>query len=190
MLFQKLRLNFPFAVKAFAILLTIGWVIAAVALTPYGRARWEFYRLTGRFTPKRIVETLQSPVHIARTSQDELLTPDGKLLHVPGVTNVVIPDPINKDIIGYGVEVAPDGTLYTLVRVHHWCGNDPVVFHLARVNLSSLLLLVADRGERFSDYGLSPGYLWEAKQPWPDIAEELRAQRGRNKVNESPQILQ
>ena len=31
-----------------------------------------------------------------------------------------------------GVELAPDGRVYGLVRIHHWCGNDPVQTHIAR----------------------------------------------------------
>jgi hypothetical protein len=162
-----------FAVKAALLILTLVAMIAALALTPYGRARWEFYQLTGHVTPQRILETLQTPVRIGGVTEKGFLTMDGKLLLPPGITNLVISDSVKRDIIEHGVETAADGAIYALVRVHHWCGNDPVVFHLARVNLSSLLLLVAD-GVRFSNYGLNPAYVAEAKQPWHETVEELR----------------
>jgi hypothetical protein len=167
-------LTSPFAVKAVLLIFSAVAMLAAIALTPYGRARWEFYRLTGRLTPQRIVETVKTPAQIRSVTENGLLTADGKLLVVPGITNLHISDSIKKDIIEHGVEIAPDGSFYALVRVHHWCGNDPVVFHLARVNLSSLLLLVGD-GVQFSDYGFNPAYVPEAKQPWRETAEVLRA---------------
>ena len=95
---------------------------------------------------------------------------------MPGVTNRVIAQWIAKDIAEHGVEIAPDGTIYALVHVRHSCGNDPVVLHLARVNLSSLILLA--EGLPFSAYGLHSGYLREAKQPWPTLAQDLRTRSG------------
>jgi hypothetical protein len=112
-----------FAVKTIVVIWAVVAMLAALALTPYARARWEFYRLTGCFTPQRIVETLQRPVRIGSITEEGLLTADGKFLAVPGITNLVISDPVKKDITEHGVETAPDGAIYALVRVHHWCGH-------------------------------------------------------------------
>ena len=35
--------------------------------------------------------------------------------------------------------IASDGRVFGLVRVHHWCGNDPVREHISRVNIAELL---------------------------------------------------
>ncbi len=38
-----------------------------------------------------------------------------------------------------GVEIGSNGEVYGLVRVHHWCGNDPVREHIARVDISDVM---------------------------------------------------
>jgi hypothetical protein len=45
-------------------------------------------------------------------------------------------------MIKRGVEIAPDGRVYGLVRVHHWCGNDPVREHIARVDLADAMMFL------------------------------------------------
>jgi hypothetical protein len=161
-------------VKRAVLIPTVVAILTTVALTPYALSRWEFYRLTGSFTPRRIVETLQTPVRIGSITENGLLTADGKLLLLPGITNVVISESVKKDIVEHGVETAPDGAIYALVRVHHWCGNDPVVFHLARVNLSSLLLLIEDQPRRrVAEYGIDPGVHSMATIPHQSLQELL-----------------
>jgi hypothetical protein len=39
----------------------------------------------------------------------------------------------------HGVEIGTDGKVYGLMLIHHWCGNDPVRHHLARVDIASVL---------------------------------------------------
>lgn len=46
-----------------------------------------------------------------------------------------------------GVEIDEQGRVFGLVRVHHWCGNDPVGEHVARVELADLLAFL-DEGVR------------------------------------------
>ncbi|HUE70881.1 MAG TPA: hypothetical protein VMP01_08320 [Pirellulaceae bacterium] len=46
-----------------------------------------------------------------------------------------------------GIEITPDGGVIGLVRIHHWCGNDPVREHIARVNISEMLIFLGI-GER------------------------------------------
>ena len=45
-------------------------------------------------------------------------------------------------VTGHGVEIASTGDIFGLIRVHHWCGNDPVREHRARVNISDFLLFL------------------------------------------------
>ena len=44
-----------------------------------------------------------------------------------------------KELIARGVEIAPDGTVFGLAKIHHWCGNDPVRLHIARVDVAKVL---------------------------------------------------
>ena len=100
------------------------------------------------------------------------LAADGKIIRLPGVSNVVAPDSVIKDIKEHGVEVQSNGTVYALIRVHHWCGNDPVRFHLARLDLSSLLLVLGEpEHARATEYGIDSGVYGMATIPHQDVEE-------------------
>ena len=47
--------------------------------------------------------------------------------------------PAITELTKQGVEIASNGHLFGLVRVHHWCGNDPVREDVARVDLTDAL---------------------------------------------------
>jgi len=46
-----------------------------------------------------------------------------------------------------GIEIDSNGRVFGLCRVHHWCGNDPVREHIARVDLAHMLIFLRE-GER------------------------------------------
>jgi hypothetical protein len=150
------------------------WIVGALVLVVgtiivFG-LDWHFFMLTGRFTPRKIVDVLSAPVAITAVTPSGLRTVDGSALPLPVISNLVVPPSVSKDVIEHGVEISPDGTISALVRVHHWCGNDPVRFHLGRVDLSSLLLLLSDsRWSRVSDYGIDPGLFKMASIPYREL---------------------
>lgn len=138
----------------------------------YGSRDWQFYRLTGRFFPVKIIERLNSPVRIVSINEAGLVAADGRTLLLPGLTNVLVPAPVERDILDHGVEFTTDGTIYALVRVDHWCGNDPVRFHLARVDLSNLLLVLGmEKSARTSNNGIDVSDYQTAKLTRSDLKE-------------------
>lgn len=68
--------------------------------------------------------------------------PDGRTVALPGVRNLPLTSRALTEVTLRGVEVATNGRIYGLVRVHHWCGNDPVREHIARVDISKMLLML------------------------------------------------
>ena len=135
---------------------------------------WKFFMLTGHFTPKRIVDELKSPIVVTGFNDLGLQTSDGRTISLPGVANVIPPASVIKDVKEHGVEISSDGTIFALVRVHHWCGNDPVRFHLARVDLSSVLLLLGQREQSgVTEYGIDPGLWRMAEIPHQELKEIL-----------------
>ena len=66
-----------------------------------------------------------------------------------------------------GVEIQSDGRVWGLVSVNHWCGNDPVKEHIARVDLSDLLLFLR-MGEPVTNV-LAADYL--AREPGGSFTE-------------------
>ncbi len=91
----------------------------------------------GRTT--KIIETLNSPVKVAGWTTDGLRLDDGRLVELPGVRGLPVVSPALAEVTKRGVEVGKDGTVYGLVRVHHWCGNDPVVEHIVRVDIAEMM---------------------------------------------------
>jgi hypothetical protein len=131
---------------------------------------WRFFSMTGHLFPKKIVDSLNAPVRIIAVKETGLVTSEGKTLVPPLIARLLLHPDLTKDILGHGVELKADGTIYVLVRVHHWCGNDPVRFHLARVDLSSLMLaLEHERGFRFSEFDIDPALLMLARLPHPEV---------------------
>ena len=122
-LFQRLAL--------FAALLGMA-VAAFLALYPTS--------LGGIFS-KNIIEQLDAPVRVRAWDRGALILEDGKQVRLPELKDLPAE---NNAILGeatkHGIELAQDGRVYGLVKIHHWCGNDSVDNHLAKVDLSRLLL--------------------------------------------------
>ena len=91
-----------------------------------------------------LIDELQSPVGVAGWSDTALLLADGRAVGLPGIQELPGSSVGLAQAIRRGVELSPDGRVYGLVRVHHWCGNDPVREHIARVDLSYLLMFVGE----------------------------------------------
>jgi hypothetical protein len=87
----------------------------------------------------RIIEELRSPVAVASWSDTGLQLADGRFVSLPGIRLTPELSPALAEATKRGVELGADGRVYSLVRVHHWCGNDPVREHLARIDLVRML---------------------------------------------------
>jgi hypothetical protein len=152
-------------------------LLSAVALVVAAAwAYWsqiEFYRLTGRFYPIRKVDRLAQPVGVTSWTETELLLADGRTAKLLGIRKLPPKSEALSEATRRGVELAPGGRVYGLVRIHHWCGNDPVRDHIARVDVSEMMLFLGEgepisklppdeqglerRGETFSKFGWDVG---------------------------------
>jgi hypothetical protein len=169
--------------RAFRLRFTIRRAMALVAVTAALCAITLSYR--------RIVEELDSPVKAAGWSEAGLLLSDGRSVKLPGIELLPPISAALTEATCRGVELNRDGRVYGLVRVHHWCGNDPVREHVARVDLSYLVAFVGEgrtadvmpqelrlrmangSGGRFGARGWELGEFYQFKN-WCRIAEELR----------------
>lgn len=106
---------------------------------------------------KKIVERLEAPAYLTSIRKDGLVDLTGKVILPPEISSLpALPDSVVRDLYRYGVEVQKDGNCVGLVQVHHWCGNDPVGFHLARVDIARLSLAIENRLIRCTPYGIDP----------------------------------
>lgn len=123
------------------------WPAAAIGLVIASALAWAIcsgaghrFLLTGRFFPVDQIERLNSPRPTAGWSQAGIRLADGRIVPLPGVEQMPAASKALDLALGQGIEVTSDGRVFGLLRIHHWCGNDPVRVHIARVDLAHLLL--------------------------------------------------
>ena len=142
-----------------------------------------------RVSPIHKIETLHNPVAVSKWNSDGLHLADGRTVQFPGLRSLPIDSPALAEATKRGVEVHADGRVWGLVRVHHWCGNDPVREHIARVDLADMILflrvgepiddvpeakfLVRQPGGRFSKWGWRSGEFLQF-QSWESMKDSAR----------------
>lgn len=133
--------------------------------------------LTGSPIPLWVVDKLNSPKAVASIENDLIKTINGEILPLPKAELLGEHFRLSEDVLKNGVELTPSGEVFGLIRVHHWCGNDPVRYHLARVSLMSLVtMLECDPNMRVSKFGIDPGSLGMLRLP-PDQLREILAEK-------------
>jgi hypothetical protein len=131
--------------------------------------QFDHYWRTGRFSPIEKIEALQSPTAVKGWTEAGLLLDGGRTIQLPGFRSLPAQSDALTEVVQRGVEIATNGRIFGLVKVHHWCGNDPVREHIAKVDISHMLLFlrvgesldpitgtdfaVRTPGGRFSKYG-------------------------------------
>lgn len=89
------------------------------------------------------IEWLRHPQRVERYTQSGLLLNDGVELRLPGVAELTEPTPFLDVATARGVE-SDQGRPIGLMRIWHWCGNDPMRYHLERVDLANLVLFLGE----------------------------------------------
>jgi hypothetical protein len=115
-----------------------------------------------------LIEELRNPRQVRGWSSAGLILDDGRTVPLPGIRLIPSQSKVLANATGRGVEINPDGRVIGLVKVHHWCGNDPIRRHIARVDLAEMMMLLDEgsfdldpvfarwewnRAGRFSEYG-------------------------------------
>jgi hypothetical protein len=140
-----------------------------------------YYRMTSHLFPIKKIETLQHPIAVTGWSSNGLRLADGRIVQVPGFRWLPMESDALAEATKRGVEVEADGRLLGLVRIHHWCGNDPVREHIARVDLADMMtflrigepvdpapqseLSISEPGGSFCEWGWRVGEFYQF-QSW------------------------
>jgi hypothetical protein len=95
---------------------------------------------------ERMIETLASPVEVTGWAPTGLHLADGRSVMPRGMRSLPVTSVALAEATKRGIELAGDGRAYGLVKVHHWCGNDRIGEHIARVDLA-LYLEYLDEGQ-------------------------------------------
>lgn len=120
--------------------------------------------MTGSPFPISMIEHLNQPTHVNDWSDLGLILEDGKTLQLPGYTKLPNQSAALSQAISRGVEVTPNGRVIGLVRIHHWCGNDPVRYHIVKVDLSRMLMFLNEGEYETPETSLDPE-LFEIYRP-------------------------
>lgn len=108
-------------------------------LVPYSQVSREYW-------PEGHSDALDTPVTVVGFDATGLTLAGGRRLIVPGYKSLTGAGSLIEATTEKGVEITPDGKIFGLLKIWHWCGNDPVRYHYARVNLADLLRYF-DKGE-------------------------------------------
>lgn len=122
--------------KTVIIALAISFVVAVV-IEP--RLLGPFY---GLFFKAEIIEPLENPVGVEKWVSDGLILADGRLLPLPGVSQLPERSGILKELTRRGVEIGGDGRVYGLIKIHYWCGTTRMPYHLARMDIADVLIFL------------------------------------------------
>lgn len=149
----------------------------------------DHFMVTGRFSPITKIDSLNNPIGVNGWTADGLLLADGRTLPIPQVRALPSNSVALAEIAKRGVEVRNNGGVYALVQVHHWCGNDPVRTHIARVNVADMLTYLrvgetigpmpeeqfraTETGGRFSQWGWRVGEFYQFEM-WQKLKDSAR----------------
>ena len=147
----------------------------------------EFFLMTGNVFPVRKIDKLQNPVAVLGWSSGGLRLADGRTVQLPGLRSLPSDSEALAEATKRGVEIRANGRVWGLVSVHHWCGNDPVREHVAKVDLSDMVMFLhvgepvgpvpdmqytaKESGGRFTEYGWNVGEFlmfqswWSTRDP-------------------------
>jgi hypothetical protein len=116
-----------------------------------------------RMHERSIVEELRDPVPVERVEAEGPLLADGTRWRWPQEPLAQAHTALVERFLEHGIEVSSEGRAIGLIRIHHWCGNDPIGQHVARVDLSDLLAYMAAHPER-SPVGMFTTHGWNVSQ--------------------------
>lgn len=109
-------------------------------------AVWMVVAACDRFGEGERVEIhdhLLAPAAITHVEADAIEVADGRRAELAGIGELVAVCPSLRT----GVDVSPDGTVWGLVPIFHWCGNDPVGQHEERIPLAPLIRFLRESPE-------------------------------------------
>ncbi len=150
-------LGFFWGVPSFFPVLTVGAILASVVYIGFILRRVTgsmFFRhsaivlvllycgfnllLTGFPFPIYHIERLHSPVAVQQVNKDTLQLADGRRVPLPLIKEIPADDAVFTTALQHGVEVTDGGVVFGLVEWPRFCGNDPVIYNLRRIDLTEL----------------------------------------------------
>ncbi len=128
--------------------------------------------ITGSPVSLWIKDNLNSPQGVTSIEDDAIRFASGNRIPLPGAKLLRDTPSFSHALSKHGVELTSSGELFGLIKVNHWCGNDPVRYHVSRVNLASLIAYYSGSPRaRVSQRGVDPGALSLLQLPAKEITQ-------------------
>ena len=84
------------------------------------------------------IERLRNARRVVEFGGDAMLLANRQRITLPHINGIPTNEIFRTVVSKYGVEVDDaTGRVYGLIKVHHWCGNDPVRYDRRRIDLSA-----------------------------------------------------
>lgn len=97
-----------------------------------------YFLMTGFPFPVYHIERLRSPVAVEQVHKAALQLADGRQVSLPLIKELPADDALFNIALQHGVEVNTNGDVYRLIEWPKFCGNDPTIYNLRRINLTEL----------------------------------------------------
>ena len=110
-------------------------VLATFLVLYFGNNMFMF----GSLVPRSHVDHLNNATNVIRWDEDGLVLTGGRRVIPQGMTKLPKDSATLAIATKEGVEVTPDGRVFGLVKLWHWCGNDAVRYDLSKIDLAQLL---------------------------------------------------
>jgi hypothetical protein len=98
-----------------------------------------------------VIERLHEPVPVRGWNSDTLHLADGRSIHLPSIRELPSSSQFLSRLTSRGVEVTTDGRVFGQLEIYHWCGNDLIGHHVARVEVSQMLIYFGEASPSDSD---------------------------------------
>jgi len=163
------------------------FIVLLLAITA-ARLHFNLLASTGRSSAGEMIETLQNPVAVTSWTTNGLNLADGRSVRIPGLLSLPAESVALAEATKRGVQIDADGRVWGLVRIHHWCGNDPVREHIAKVDLSEMMIFLHE-GEpdaTISEKGYLVGDYVSTFSEWGWERAEFSHFQARQRMKNSP----
>ena len=98
----------------------------------------------------QIIESLNNPVSVQGWDKGAIILADGRRIALPDLSTLPESSEALAAATERGVEIDQHGQLYGLVDILHRCVHDPIRRHIARVNISRMLVFLGEGEPRRS----------------------------------------
>ena len=114
-------------------------ILTSIVALALGLNMLFYYQLTGSPWPLSHRDKLVAPQQLVGWDRSGIQLANGTMVMPAGMSSLPASSKIIPAFTKEGVEIDKDGKVFGLIRIHHWCGNDPLRDDIRRIELAPVL---------------------------------------------------